>query len=271
MRKLFALLCLMAILSMTAKSQSQPRWIQQPSISPDGKWIAFGYKGHLFKVPSTGGAAIALTLNSAYNGYPIWSHDGKKIAFASDRYGNFDIYIMSANGGEATRLTTNSAKDIPYDFTTDDQSIVFGTDRHDVYTSARFPSDANFMKLYKVPVKGGASILLNTAGTEFLHYNEKGDKFIFQDRKGYEDPWRKHHTSAVTRDIWVYDNSKHEYTQVSDFKGEDREPVWGKGDAFYYLSERNGNQNLFKASLSKTTDPQQLTKFNKNPVRQLSR
>ncbi|MBS1663886.1 MAG: PD40 domain-containing protein [Bacteroidetes bacterium] len=270
MRKLLFLLCLTATAYATT-AQSQPRWIQQPAISPDGKWIAFGYKGHLFKVPSTGGSAIALTLNSAYNGYPVWSHDGKKIAFASDRYGNFDIYVISASGGEATRLTTNSAKDIPYDFTTDDASIVFGTDRHDVYTSARFPSDANFMKLYEVPVKGGASTLLNTAGTEFLHYNEKGDKFIFQDRKGYEDPWRKHHTSAVTRDIWVYDNTKHEYTQVSDFKGEDREPVWGKGDVFYYLSERNGNQNLFKASLNKTTDPQQLTKLEKNPIRQLSR
>ena len=275
MRKLLYLLCLTAALNTADLSkciaQSQPRWIQQPALSPDGKWIAFGYKGHLFKVPSAGGAAVALTLNNAYNGYPVWSHDGKKIAFVSDRYGNFDIYVISAAGGEATRLTTNSAKDIPYDFTPDDQSIVFGTDRHDLYTSVRFPSDANFMKLYEVPVKGGASILLNSAGTEFLHYNEKGDKFIYQDRKGYEDPWRKHHTSAVTRDIWVYDINKHEYTRVSDFKGEDREPVWGKGDVFYYLSERNGNQNLFRGTLANPAEVQQLTHLDKNPVRQLSR
>jgi Tol biopolymer transport system component/C-terminal processing protease CtpA/Prc len=275
MRKLLHLLCLIAPLSIAATTasiaQSQPRWIMQPALSPDGKFIAFGYKGHLFKVPSTGGAAVALTLNQAYNGYPVWSHDGKKIAFSSDRYGNFDVYVISAAGGEATRLTTNSAKDIPYDFSPDDQSVVFGTDRHDLYTSVRFPSDGNFMKLYEVPAKGGASIMINSAGTEFLHYNDKGDKFIYQDRKGYEDPWRKHHTSAVTRDIWVYDLAKQQYTKVSDFKGEDREPVWGKGDVFYYLSERNGNQNLFRSSLANTADVQQLTHMDQNPIRQLSR
>ncbi len=102
--------------------------------------------------------------------------------------------------------------------------------------------------LFSVPVKGGASVMLNSAGTEFVHFNEKGDKFIYQDRKGYEDPWRKHHTSAVTRDIWVCDPDKNQYTKLSDFKGEDREPVWGKDDAFYYLSERNGNQNLYRST-----------------------
>jgi Tol biopolymer transport system component/C-terminal processing protease CtpA/Prc len=271
MRKLLAALCLGMMLTSMAYSQSQPRWIMQPTLSPDGKWIAFGYKGNLFKVASTGGAATPLTISSSYNGYPVWSRDGRNIAFASDRYGQFDVYIMSSNGGEATRLTVNSARDIPYDFSPDDQQVIFGTDRHDIYTSARFPGDNYWMKLFSVPVKGGASLMLNSAGTEFVHYNDKGDKFIFQDRKGYEDPWRKHHTSAVTRDIWVCDNNKHEYTKVSDYKGEDREPVWGKGDVFYYLSERNGNQNLYKSNLANTKDPQQLTHFDKNPVRNLSR
>jgi tricorn protease len=271
MRKLFASLTLFLFIIATGKAQAQPRWLQQPALSPDGKWIAFEYKGNLFKVPVTGGPAIALTINDSYNGYPIWSHDSKKIAFASDRYGNFDIYSMQANGSEVSRLTFNSGKDIPYDFTPDDQQIIFGTDRHDIYTSARFPSDANFIKLFEVPVKGGSSLMLNSAGTEYVHYNDKGDKWIYQDRKGYEDPWRKHHTSAVTRDIWVYDIPGNTYTKVSDFNGEDREPVWGAGDVFYYLSERNGNQNLYRSALSNTAAPQQLTRFEKNPVRNLSR
>ncbi|HWK07973.1 MAG TPA: S41 family peptidase [Puia sp.] len=271
MRKLFAFLTLSLFIITTTRAQTQPRWLQQPSLSPDGKWIAFEYKGNLFKVPVTGGPAIALTINDSYNGYPIWSHDSKKIAFASDRYGNFDVYTMQANGSEVSRLTFNSGKDIPYDFTPDDQQIIFGTDRHDIYTSARFPSDANFIKLFEVPVKGGSSIMLLSAGTEYVHYNDRGDKWIYQDRKGYEDPWRKHHTSAVTRDIWVYDIPGNTYTKVSDFRGEDREPVWGTGETFYYLSERNGNQNLYKSSLSNIAAPQQLTHFEKNPVRNLSR
>src|SRR5205823_10644644 len=77
--------------------------------------------------------------------------------------------------------------------------------------------------------------------------------------------------SAVTRDLWVYDNKKDEYTQVSSFEGEDREPVWGNDDnTFYYLSERNGSQNLFKGSVG-SKEVTQITKMKDNPVRFLSR
>lgn len=271
MKKTLLFCSFLAVMALKGNAQTQPRWIQQPAVSPDGKWIAFEYKGNIFKVPYSGGEATALTIANAYNGYPVWSHDGRTIAFASDRHGNFDVYAMSASGGEAKRLTFNSSRDIPYDFSADDTHVIFGTDRHDIYSSARFPQDGLFAKLFEVPAKGGNSRMLNSAGMEYAHYNEKGDQLIFQDRKGYEDPWRKHHTSAVTRDIWTYDIRNAAYKKVSDFKGEDREPVWGKGDTFYYLSERNGTQNLFRSSQADSGTVTQLTKFEKNPVRNLSR
>jgi tricorn protease len=271
MKKIFLIPLFFICICYQAFAQGQPRWMQQPAISPDGKWIAFEYKGNIFKVSTAGGEATALTIADSYNGYPIWSHDSKKIAYSSDRYGNFDVYVMNADGSGTSRLTFNSARDIPYDFTNDNQKVLFGTDRHDIYSSARFPGDNYWMKLYAVPVTGGRSVMLNSAGMEYAHLNDKGDKIIYQDRKGYEDPWRKHHTSAVTRDIWVYDMPSKAYTRVSTFKGEDREPVWGGGDSFYYLSERNGNQNLFKSSLSNPATVSQLTTLDKNPVRNLSR
>jgi len=252
-------------------AQEHLRWMLQPAISPDGNWIAFEYKGNIFKAPATGGTAIPLTINSSYNGYPVWSHDGKSIAFASDRYGNFDVFIMPANGGSAVRLTFNSSRDIPFDFSPDNQTVYFGTGRYDQATSIRFPLDGYFTKLYKVPARGGRSLMVNSAGTEYVHFNKTGDKFIFQDRKGYEDPYRKHHTSAVTRDIWIYDTKNNSYTKVSPFNGEDREPVWGDGGKFYYLSERNGNQNLFGSSEADINTITQLTTFEKDPVRNLSR
>ena len=271
MKKLF--LSLFFITSFLTRSLAQEHmlWMQEPAISPDGNWIAFEYKGNIFKVASTGGQATPLTINSAYNGYPIWSHDGKSIAFASDRYGNFDVFIMPASGGNAERLTFNSNKDIPYDFSPDDKTVYFGSGRNDVASSVRFPLNSYFAKLYKVSAKGGRSFLINTAGTEYVHFNKTGDKFIFQDRKGYENAWRKHHTSAVTRDIWIYNVKTNTYTRVSPFAGEDREPVWGDGGKFYYLSERNGNQNLFVSSEGNSNDITQLTTFTKDPVRYLSR
>lgn len=256
-------------LSLTAHAQNTPLWLRYPAISPDGSTIVFGYKGDLYKVPSSGGDAMPLTINEAYDQMPVWSRDGKWIAFASDRHGNFDVYIMPSAGGDAKRLTYHSANDFPYDFTPDGKNVLFGTPRNDIYSSARFPLRGLFNKLYTVPVNGGRSVMINSAGAEFAHYNPAGDKIIFQDRKGYEDAFRKHHTSSVTRDIWIYDIKKDEYTKASQFEGEDREPVWSDDNTYFYLSEKNGSQNIYKASSA--NDATQITSFKTHPVRNLSR
>ena len=271
MKKLTLIVLLIGAAIGRSVAQNHALFMQQPAISPDGNWIAFEYKGNIFKVATAGGAAIPLTINSSYNGYPVWSHDGKTIAFASDRYGNFDVYTMPADGGTAKRLTFDSSRDLPFEFSADDKTIYFGSRRHDVASSVRFPEDGYFTKLYKVPAKGGRSIMVNSAGTEFVHFDKGGDKFIYQDSKGYENPYRKHHTSSVTRDIWTYNLKTNTYTKVSTYKGEDREPVWGNGGTFYYLSERNGTQNLFRSSEADVNKITQLTTFDKNPVRNLSR
>src|SRR5450759_5415887 len=83
--------------------------MRYPAISPDGQTIAFTYKGDLYRVAASGGAATPLTQHPAEDFMPVWSHDGASIAFASDRHGNFDIYVMPAAGGEAKRLTFHSA------------------------------------------------------------------------------------------------------------------------------------------------------------------
>jgi Tol biopolymer transport system component len=269
-KRLFAFAAL--VLSLSSFAQNNPLWMRYPSISPDGKTIVFSYKGDLYKVAALGGQANPLTLHEAYDYMPVWSHDGKWIAFASDRYGNFDVYIMPAAGGEAKRLTYHSSNDYPYDFSVDNKTVLFGTNRNDVYTSARFPQRGLFQKLYEVPVTGGRSVMFNSAGAEFAQFNSKGDKIIFQDRKGYEDAYRKHHTSSVTRDIWIYDTKKDEYVQVSSFDGEDRNPVWGTDDnTFYYLSEKDGSQNIYKGIVGGQASTTQLSKFKEHPVRFLSR
>ena len=263
---------LLATIAAPVLAQQTPLWMRYPAISPDGKTIVFSYKGDLYKVATTGGDAYPLTLHEAHDYMPVWSRDGKSIAFASDRYGNFDVYVMPANGGDAKRLTYHSANDVPYDFTPDGKSVLFGTIRNDVYTSARFPNRGLFQKLYKAPVAGGRSVMVLSAGSEFARFNAEGDKIIFQDRKGFEDPWRKHHTSSVTRDIWIYDTKKDEYVQVSSFEGEDREPVWGSDDnTFYFLSEKDGSQNIYKAVVGGNAIVTQVSKMKNHPVRHLTR
>ena len=258
-------------MAITGFTQTNPLWMRYPAISPDGQTIVFSYKGDLYKVPAAGGTSVALTMHEAHDYMPVWSHDGKSIAFASDRYGNFDVFVMPASGGEPTRLTYNSANDYPWDFSVDDKFVMFGSNRNDVNTSVRFPNARLFSKLYGVPVTGGRNIMLLSAGMENVHYNSNTTQVVFQDRKGTEDPWRKHHTSSVTRDIWIYDIPTKSYKKISTFEGEDREPVFSADDkSVYYLSEKKGNQNIFKKSLT-GTDEKQLTEFKENPVRHLSR
>ncbi|UGU15079.1 S41 family peptidase [Sinomicrobium kalidii] len=254
--------------SLFARENAQ--WLRYPAVSPDGETIVFGYMGNLYRVSSKGGTAVPITVGDAYDMRPVWSRDGKTIAFASDRYGNFDVYTMPATGGTPVRLTYNSADDFPYDFTTDGSSVLFGSGREAPSGSVRFPGQGYFRNLYTVPVKGGRPVLISAAGADEAHYNKEGTKIVFQDRKGYEDPWRKHHTSSVTRDIWLYDITDNTYKQLSTFQGENRKPVFSaNGDAVYYLNEKDGTQNLYKRSLA-TGDEEQLTAFTDFPVRHLS-
>lgn len=252
-------------------AQQDALWMRYPAISPDGKTIAFGYKGDIYKVDAGGGVAIPLTLHGAHDMMPVWSRDGKQIAFSSDRHGNFDVFVMPSSGGEAIRLTYHSSGDFPYDFSPDGSEVLFGSARMQPAPSIRFYSPRLFQNLYTVKVNGGRAKLVSAAGAENARFSSKGDAVVFQDRKGYEDPWRKHHTSSVTRDIWLHDLKAGTYRQLSGFKGEDREPVWSGDDRhLYYLSEKNGSQNLYKMPLLTREAEMQMTRFKDHPVRHLS-
>ncbi len=268
-KTILAFLLLVITGSLTA--QNSPLWMRYPSISPNGNEIVFSYKGDLYKVASDGGNAVPLTMHEAHDYQPVWSRDGKKIAFASDRFGNFDVFVISSNGGEATRLTYHSSNDYPFDFSIDNSQVLFGSARHTVNTNVRFPRGNLFLQTYTVPVTGGRSVLLSATGMEHAQYNSNGTSIVYQDRKGTEDPWRKHQTSSLTRDVWKFDIKENTYTQLSDYIGEDREPLFSNDDQFiYYLSEKNGSQNIFKSTVDGKKETQ-ISSFKDHPVRHLTR
>jgi Tol biopolymer transport system component/C-terminal processing protease CtpA/Prc len=267
MNKLLTILFL-GITSLQLEAQQQAHWVRYPSISPDGTQIAFSYKGDIYIVPVKGGTAQALTMHEAYDKNPVWSHDGKSIAFASDRYGNFDVFVMPVTGGNPLRLTHHSSADIPQDFTPDNQSVLFLSARGAGNKNIRFYSPRLFQNLYQVSVNGGRPILMSEAGMSTARLNASGDQIVFQDKKGYEDHYRKHHTSSVTRDIWTLDLKTNQYKKISTFSGEDLEPVFDPGNTgFYYLTESSGSLNI---ALNRNGQEQSVTNYNTHPVRNLS-
>jgi tricorn protease len=270
MKTIFAFV-IAAAAAASAFAQSNASWFRYPAISPDGQTLLFSYKGDIWSVPAAGGTAIPMTLSESYEFSPVWSHDGKSIAFASDRFGNFDVFVMPASGGEAKRLTFHSTREIPSSFTANDSAILFNAARQDLATHAQFPT-GGMSELYSVPVAGGRVSQILTTPALDATVSSSGDKIIFHDYKGYESDWRKHHTSAVTRDVWVYDVPSQKYTQLSTFNGEDRNPVFdSNNNDFYYLSEQSGSFNVFKSSLSNPSRSTAVTKFMRHPVRFLTR
>lgn len=268
MKKLIPILTFAAIPALAGAFT--PLWLRDAKISPDGKHIAFCYKGDIWKVATEGGEAVRLTTSPDYEANPVWSPDSRTIAFSSDRNGNDDIFIMPAAGSAPIRLTFNSATETPEAFSPDGKYVLFSASIQDPAKSAQFPS-GRMSELYRVPVKGGATQQVLGTPAKFVNFVPGGNgKFLYQDVKGFENEWRKHQQCSVTTDVWLYDPASGSHTNLTAREGEDRNPV-GTPDGFYFLSERNGgSMNVYRSTLGNPSEVKAVTSFKTHPVRFLS-
>ena len=247
-----------------ADRTEEPLWLRNVAISPDASTIAFTYKGNIYTVPAAGGDARQITSGSSYNTTPIWSPDGSRIAFASDREGSMDIYVVDSRGGVPQRITTNSAAETP---------LTFSGDSTIIYSSSIQPSreaaQGGFLpQTYSVATRPGSRPrLLNSVAMAQATADPTG-RILYQDKKGFENSYRKHERSSSTGDIWLLDDGK--FRRLTDFVGNDQNPVWGQGDTFFYVSERDGDAlNVYETSVD-GAQPRKLTDYKIHPVRSLS-
>ena len=265
-------MALLAALTAGAATDSEPLWLRNSAVSPDGQTVAFTYRGDVYTVPVTGGKAMQLTTSPAYDTAPVWSPDGSKIAFASDREGSLDIFIVDREGGTPKRLTTNSGAETPLAFL-NDTTVVYASQLQISPQAAMGPFLGQTYTVSTTPGSRPALFMSLPA----MRMSVNGNKVIYQDRKGYEDPLRKHEHSAGTADIWALtlgaDGSpaKGKFSKLTTFDGQDQSPVWNPAveGEYFYVSEEDGTLNVYRANVNGGAK-QQLTNFTTHPVRHLS-
>lgn len=266
MKKL--LILLFVITGIQSRAEEAATWFRRSAISPDGETILFSYKGDIFTVPAAGGTATRLTSNGAYDGYACWSPDGRRIAFSSDRYGSMDVFVMPKDGGTATRLTTHSAQEYVQTFL-DNDHVLYSASYMPTARDIIFPS--GFSQVYSVDLEGHRPRLFSALQMEQISVGKDG-RMLYHNNKGYEDEWRKHHHSPITRDLYL-SQVKQEgrtYQKLTTDNVENRNAVWAPdGQSYYYLSEKDGTFNVYKAGTD-GSNVRQLTHFRQYPVRYLS-
>ena len=94
---------MLAILFATSL-HAQPA-LFEPSLSPDAKIVAFVSGGDIWTAPVSGGEARLLVAHPAYDSRPLFSPDGKSLAFISTRSGNGDIYVVDLATSQTRRIT----------------------------------------------------------------------------------------------------------------------------------------------------------------------
>jgi tricorn protease len=226
--------------------------MRHPALSPDGGTLAFSYQGDIWSVPSAGGRAARLTSHLARDVQPQFSPDGKSIVFASNRNGNYDLFVMSAEGGAARQLTFDSSAEFASGFTPDGQWVMF------------YGSTYGSLDVYKVRVTGGEPIRLTWDRFEREYYgNVSPDgQWIAYDHAGAPGDWRRRgYEGSAASDIWLarFTTPVSEPKRLTKNPSQDFAPMFSRdGKRIYYISDRKGSVNLWSMDTNGGS-PKQLT------------
>ncbi len=225
-------------------------WALGPSLSPDGQFVAFSYHGDLWVAPSSGGLAVRITTTEGFEGLPVWSRDGKWIAFVSDASGSSEIYVIPSDGSAPPgRITYHPASEYPLMFDDSGEYIYFSSSMYDFSGG-----------VYKISIDGGNPVkVFDFVVNELFEIDQ--NRFLLE--RGNELWYRKGYRGPANREIWMYDLCKGEFVRLTKNDLRDSKPMYSrKTGKVYFLSNRsnNGITNLFSMNLD-GSDVTQLTRF----------
>jgi tricorn protease len=201
--------------------------------------VAFSYLGDIWTAAEDGTAIQRITDNSAREVFPRFSPDGRWIAFSSNRYGNYDVFVVAATGGTPVRLTYHTGTDDVVGWTRDSQQVIFRSARGD----GAFP---NVAVLYQIPVTGGMEKPLPLDWGYWGSYSPDGKSLAFNRHPAV---WsRQHYRGSYAADLWTVNLANDTYTKLLGDERYNRYwPMWGADDAIYFVADPLPNDKSVKA------------------------
>jgi tricorn protease len=194
----FALLVNGVVLAQLTPTEQKPIvGARMPAFSPDGKQLAFVYRGDIWLASAAGGHATPLTQHVETDASPLFSPDGKWVAFASRRNGNMDIFAVPVEGGLARQLTWHSGHETPQGWSPDGRFLLF-TGKRDTPNYAIFSVDTTNLRTDQLTE--------DFAPLYSPNFSPDGRKVVYG-RYGFH--WtRPRYQGSGAQQIWILDRDK---------------------------------------------------------------
>ncbi|MFQ6070127.1 MAG: S41 family peptidase [Candidatus Aminicenantales bacterium] len=230
---IFAVVVFLAVQGAGAGKYAEKRPLMRfPDIH--GKTVVFVHGEDIWSVPAEGGVATRLTIHDGEERFPKFSPDGKLIAFTGEYDGNGDVYVMNSYGGKITRVTYHPGYDEVVGWHPLKNKILFRSNRH---------SYSRFNRLYLISPDGTGleELILHEAAQG--SFSPDGKKIAYNKTSREFRTWKRY-KGGRAQEVYVYDFNKNEETNITNFAGTDRIPMW-IGDKIYFSSDRDGVLNIY--------------------------
>ena len=233
----------------------------EPAISPDGRELAVISSGDIWTVAAAGGEARLLIAHEANESRPMYSPDGAKLAFISDRTGGGDIYVLTFATGALSRLTFDGGLDRLDGWSRNGEWIYFSSSSSDI---------AGMHDIFRVRAAGGTPMAVSAdryTSEFFAAPSPDGRRIAFSARgNGVGQWWRNGSSHLDESELWLlHDGDQPKYEQLTERGAKQLWPMWsGDGKSLFYVSDRGGRQNIW--SLTPGSQPRQITKFSDGRV-----
>ena len=219
----------------------------EPGISPDGAEIAFASGGDIWSVPSAGGEARLLVSHEATERRPLFSPDGRRLAFMSSRTGGGDIYVLTLDSGALQRLTSDDGQET---------LEAWSPDGRWVYLSATGRDIAGMNDVYRVSAEGGTPMPVSDERyvNEFhVAPSPDGSSLVVAARGISSSQWWRRGSSHIDQsELWWMSalDGTPVYRQLTT---RDARQVWpmmtADARSLYYVSDRGGAENIWMRAM----------------------